>query len=306
MRSCIYCGRDLEPGEQCNCPGAVARRRAKEAASGTSQQQSTNTNTNNNSYTGSNSNTYQTGYTHRDNVFKNAWEKSRAKAHARKNERRAAAARAKSSGNDMSGFWKNLWRIITRLVISPVDTVSNPGYLSKGTALMLAAISGGIINLCFYFLKTGAVRSPFGLALSLLTLNPLNTYSNLLYIALNILSGAVSGILIFFIYSGIFYLINRFIFRLRTPFWSFAPRLALTPIPLVLASVIGILLGTLSSTTLAILIICGIIGMVVLTYEALRTEWIAHSPGRVMYAMLLGCFVFTAIICYIFRLSLIQ
>lgn len=304
MRSCIYCGRELKDGEQCSCPGAVARRRAKEASSGGSQKQEPNNNT---QYTRptdqDSSSSYRTGYTHRDNVFKNAWEKTRAKARARKNARRAAADSTKANA---AGFWRGLWRLIVRLIVSPIDTVSSPGYISKGTALMIAAISGGIINLCFYFLKTGAVRSPFGLALSLLTLNPLNTYSNLLYIVLHILSGAISGILIFFIYSGIFYLINRFIFRLRTSFWDFSARLSLTPIPLVLASVIGIILGTLSSTTLVILIICGVIGMVVLTYEALRTEWIAHSPGRVMYAMLLGCFVFTAIICYIFRLSLVQ
>lgn len=310
MRSCIYCGRELKDGEQCTCPGAVARRRAKAAAGSTSGEStgasheqygsadSSRAADSSAQYSQQQSSSYQTGYTHRDNPIKNAWEKSRQKAHARKSARRS------SGSYSSSGFWRELWRLMVRLVKSPVDTVSNPGYISKGTALMLSAIAGGIINVCIYFIITGAVRSPFGIALSLLTLNPVRSYSNLLYILLNLLSGAVSGILIFFIYAGIFWLINRFIFRLRTPFWDFAPRMSLTPIPLVLASIIGILLGTLSSTTLAILVICGMIGMVVLTYEALRTEWISLSPGKVMYSMLLGCFVFTAVICYIFRLSL--
>lgn len=305
MRSCIYCGRDLKDGEQCNCPGAVARRRAKEAASGgqSAEDSAGRRYTPDSENKNNNDSSYHVGYMHRDNIIKEKWQNFRAKARARKNARSSSADAARA---ERRGFWRGLWKLTARLITSPVDTVSNPGYISKGTAVMLAAISGGIINVCLYFLKTGAVRSPFGIVLSLLTLNPVNSYSNLLYILLHLLSGAVSGVLIFFIYAGIFYLINRFIFRLRTAFWDFAPRFALTPIPLVLAGVIGILLGMLSSTTLAILIICGIIGMAVLTYEALRTEWISHSPGRVMYAMLLGCFVFAAIICYIFRLSLMQ
>ena len=31
MRSCIYCGRELAPGEVCSCPQSVAHRNAKQA-----------------------------------------------------------------------------------------------------------------------------------------------------------------------------------------------------------------------------------------------------------------------------------
>lgn len=305
MRSCIYCGRELKDGEVCNCAGAVARRNAKEHTSQTSatSQSTQYDNQPNNNTAGTQSNSYRTGYTHQDSAFKNAWEKRKAKFRARKNAHHATKS---ANGPTSKGFWKNLWSLFVRFLVSPIDTISNPGYISSGTALMFSAISGGIINLCLYFLRSGAVRTPFGIVLSLLSLHPLTSYANLLNMVFSLLSGAVSGILIFFIYAGIFYLLNRLIFRQRVQFWDFSGRLALVPLPLVLTSIIGILFGMLSSTTLAILIVCGLIGTVIATYEALRTEWISYPPGKVLYTMLLGCFIFTTFICYIFRLSLIQ
>lgn len=285
MRSCIYCGRDLKDGEACECPTAQAKRNAKKAsADNTDDKRKTSDKQYNTSY--------QTGYVRKDGPFK----KLKDKIHARANA-------SKRCGTPRGHFWGDLWRFVKRFIFAPIETIQNPGHISLGMSVVIAMLSGAIINLCLYFIRTGAVRSPFGIVLSLITINPINSYSNLLYICLSLISGAVSGILIFYIYAGIFMLINRCIFRQLTPFRSFAPRFSLTAIPIALASIIGILFGTLSSTTLAILIICGLIGAIVLTYEALRTEWISYSSGRVMYSMMLGMFVFTSIICYIIRLS---
>ena len=299
MRSCIYCGRELEPDEQCSCAGAVARRNAKNASNGKSTAEENSAFESRSEYNKNHQNrtTYQTGYTKRDNRFKRAWDKHKAKSSARRNAYR--------SGVSVRGFWSGLRELFVRLIMSPVDTVSNPGYINIGTALTLSGLSGAVVNACLYFLRTGAIRSPFRLMLSLLTLHPMQSYSNLLYIFLSMVSGFLGGMLVFCIYSGIFWLINRFLFRQRTTFREFSPRLSLTFIPPAITSVIGILFGMISSTTLAILVVCGLIGMLVLTYEALRSEWISLSPGRVMYAMMLGCFVFVSVICYLIRISLI-
>lgn len=293
MRSCIYCGRELEKGEVCNCAGAAARRTSTSDTSNNSQSNTTNQ-TNYNNYNTTNNttnNTYHTGYTERENPVKRAWERRRTKATARKNSR----------GNYSN---RGVWELIKRVVFAPVDAVSNPGYISKATALVISMISGAIINLCLYFLRTGAIRSPFGIVLSLITINPLQSYSNLFYIITSIISGAIAGILMFFVFAGTFSLISKFVFKQRIQFWELAPRFSLTVIPLVLTSVIGILFGTLSSTSLAILIICGLVGMVILTYEALRTVLIAYPPNKVMYATILGFLIVGAVICYMIRLSI--
>lgn len=291
MRSCAYCGRDLQDGEQCNCPGAVARRENKK----------NNTNSYANKNHNDNRTSYHTGYTQKENPLKRAWKKNRMKAAARRN---AYKSKNNYTNTPMDqGFWKNLWKFIAKFVVSPIETIANPGYINKGTVLVLAGIQGAIINLCIYFLRTGAVRSPFGIALSLITFNPMRSYSNLMYIGLAILSGIISGILIFFIYSGIFYFLNRFIMRQRTLFWDFSQRLVLTPIPFTAISVLGILFGMISSTTLAIMVLIGLVSMIILTYEALKTEWISFSNSRVFYMTILGLFIFTSIICYIIRLS---
>ena len=124
-------------------------------------------------------------------------------------------------------------------------------------------------------------------------------YSLVLQIILCMVSGAISGVILFFLYSGIFWLINRFVMRLKTAYWEFSIRLASTWIPFTAICAIGVILSMLSPVTLMILILCGAVSVVVLTYEALRTEWISKSPSQVLYAMMLGYFVFFTVVCYL-------
>mgnify|MGYP000500209081 FL=1 len=112
-------------------------------------------------------------------------------------------------------------------------------------------------------------------------------------------SGAISGVILFFLYSGIFWLINRFVMRLKTAYWEFSIRLASTWIPFTVICAIGVILSMLSPVTLMILILCGAVSVAVLTYEALHTEWISKSPSQVLYAMMLGYFVFFTVVCYL-------
>lgn len=291
MRSCIYCGRDLNQGEVCNCPQAVARRNAK---------QDSDTNSQSTAYNQNNQNTYHTGYTAQQSRAKHSWEKHKAKSQARKK-----AYKAKKTAMP-KGFWSNLWRFIVRFVVSPVETIANPGYISRGAAMVVSGISGALISLCLYLMFIGVARTPYNLAASVMSFGPIRMYQRMMYTGFSIISGFVGGMLVFLIFAGIFCLINRFIFRRRTAFWDFAPRFSLTMIPIALMSIVGILFGMFSSTTLAILVICGIIGSVVLTYESLKTEWISYPPGKVMYSMMLGYFAFTSIICYLIKIFIFR
>ena len=280
MRSCAYCGKELEKGEKCTCPQSAARR------SQSSENNYSYTNTQQNQQT---NNSYQTGYTKRENPIKHAWEKHRAKRNARVKR-----------GN--AGIWDDMWLSIVNTIKSPVLSISNPRYISHAAIILLAMLQGALIWLCMYFLRTGVVRSPFGIMMSIITVNPAKMHS-FYWMIMTTISGAFGGIIFFLLYSGVFYMLNRYIFRRRTGFWNFSQRMILTPIPFTLICLIGCVFGLISSTTLAIMIICGIISMVVLTYEALKSEWASQSSGRIMYNMMFGFFIIVFIVCYLIRLS---
>ncbi len=287
MRSCIYCGRELEKGEVCSCPQSAARRAARKAeqTAGTSRKSSDKNQNYNNPYKTETS--YKTGYAGKDSKFERAKTKHRARRAAKK-----SAARNTSS----KGFFKGLWRYVIDFIKAPVEKISNPGYLGKGAILTIAAVQGAVLWLCMYFVLRGGSVGPFKLLASAMSFNGEAGYKLIGMILLFILSGAVSGVIMFLLYSGIFYLINRFIMRLKTPFWEFSIRLAATWIPFTVICAIGAALSLLSPITLAVLIMCGAVTVAVLTYEALRTEWISQPASKVLYAMILGYFVFFTVI----------
>lgn len=297
MRSCIYCGKELEKGEVCDCPQSVAHRAAKEQRNNTYKSTSeneyrSNADNSSNSYNKTyNSTSYRTGYTKKESKAKQAWDRHKMKRFVHR------------SSKNTKGFFRNLIELIRKFILSPVESVINPQNISKITILTISAIQGAVIWLCIYFIMSNVRRGPFALLASLLAFNGTSGYINIVNMLMAILSGAVSGIILFFIYSGIFYAINRFIFRLNTRYWDFSQRLSLTCIPTTVLGIIGALCSVFSSTTLMIFMLCGAVSWVVLTYEALRTEWISKTPGKTMYAMMLGFFVFFSIICYLIRLA---
>lgn len=294
MRSCIYCGKELEKGEVCDCPQSVAHRKAKETNSGSSASEksySTAGDSSGSYNTNHNSTSYQTGYTKKESRAKHAWNRYKMKRSVHR------------SSSNPKGFFRNLINVIRDFLISPVGGVMHTSGIGKGTMLTIAAVQGAVIWLCLYFIMTNVRRGPFAILASLLAFNGMQGYTNILHMLMALLSGTVSGILLFFIYSGIFYAINRFIFRLNTRYWDFSQRLAMTGIPMTVIGIFGALCSLFSSTTLMIFMICGAVSWVVLTYEALRTEWISKTPGKTMYAMMLGFLVFFSVICYLIRLA---
>lgn len=293
MRSCIYCGRELEKGEVCNCAQSTARRQAKanENNSNTNSDktyEANNTGYENTHYGGT---SYRTGYTRRESKLKHAWERFKMKR---------AVKRANSSANKTT---PNLIDVIKRFIKSPVETIINPPYIGMGAMIALSAIQGAVVWLCLYFIMNNVSRGVFRTLASLMAFNGTSGYINLFNIAMTALSGAVTGTILFFIYAGIFYFINKVIFRQNSGFGSFSQRLVLASIPTTVIGIIGTLLSFLSATTLMIFLLCGAVSWVILTYEALRQEWTGNSYGKIMYAMLLGFFVFFSIVCYLVMLA---
>lgn len=293
MRSCIYCGRELKQDEVCNCPQSAARRAAKNNTSSKSSRadgnkQNTKQENYRNPYRTETS--YKTGYAGNESKFERAKNKYRT---------RRAARKSKTEKVNAKGFFRGLWRYVINFLKSPVDSITNPAHLGKGAIMIIAALLGMVLWLCMFFIMRGGAVGPLKLLASAMSFNGSDGYRLIGMTALTAVSGAVSGIVIFFLYSGIFYLINRFIMRFRTDYWEFCIRLVSAWIPFTVICIIGTLLSLLSPVTLAILILCGAVTVAVLTYEALKTEWISQPPGKVMYAMMLGYFVFFTIVCHL-------
>lgn len=300
MRTCMYCGRELEKDEKCTCPQSKARRGETDSGAGEEkepeqkkeqkkqkkeqkkEQKKQKANPNYSDPYRTNT-SYRTGYAGGDSGFGGVNEQYRAKR----------AAKNRVSG----GFWNNIWQYIVRSIRTPVEAVTNPTQLGKGAMLSIAAVMGALLWLCVFFILRGGAVGPFRLIASAMGFG--GGYTLILSILAAIVSGAVGGVVMFFLYTGIFYLINKFIMHMRTPYWDFCVRLVSAWVPFTVICLIGTALSLFSPYTLIALVLCGAAVTAVLTYEALKTEWCAFPPSRIVYSMLLGYFVFLSVMAHL-------
>ena len=274
----MYCGRELAKGEKCTCPQSIMRRggsaqsSSETGKSGADNNQNTQ-NTQNTQYTQNQGTSYKTGYAGKDSPFERARNRYKAK-------------RAARGAKPIVGTWRDIWSA----VISPVETVTNPPNFGIAAMLIIAAVMGALLWLGAYFVLAGGGVGPFRLAAAMMGFG--GGYPLIARIGLTLLSGAVAGVIMFFVYTGIFYFIGRFIVRVRTPYWQFCVRLVTAWIPFTVICIIGALLSLLSPLTLAALILCGAAITAALTYVALKTEWYSVPPSKTLLSMLLGYFLF--------------
>lgn len=279
MRECIYCGRQLEKGEQCMCAMSVAKRRERENNEGTQK----------------------------ENTKEKAREQKKQEKAKQKEEKRAkrAAAFSQAKSGVSKNAFVNVWRLFVSFVRSPLDTVMNPGIINKAEIFIFIIIEGIINGLCAYSVVTGAGRGPFKMLGNLMGLRGAAGYKVIMGWLGSALSGAIGGILIFLLFCGIFYFINKFIFKQFTSFWDFARRFVFAPIPSTVIGAIGVVLGMFSRTTFIVLIISGLCGSVALIYEILRSVWYSKSASRTLYTMMAGIFVFLLITMYFVRIAML-
>lgn len=284
MRSCAYCGKELAPGEVCDCPMSVAKRKGtgNEKRENTTHEKAESA-PRGNPY--ENANSYRTGYTGQESRAKRAWNKHKIKRHT---ERASSAV----SG----GFFRRLWTLTARTMRSPAESVMSPPRIDIAAIIIIAAVMGAVLRMCVFFAATGLSRSPFGLLAILASFGGAAGYRTVANGLLTALMGAASGVILFALYSGIFYLIGRLIMRSASSFRAMSERLIITCIPMTVICLAGLLLAMISTSTLIILAVCGILCTAILTYEALRNEWAGSPSGKVLYASALGLFIFISII----------
>lgn len=316
MRSCIYCGKELAQGEKCTCRQSTERRNASNPENGYTEsekkQKSTYADSDNHTYStdkGSSADNssshvyseyndptrtkYRTGYTNNDSLFKRMREKSKAKRSARR-----------TSGASKNQFGRGFWNDLLTAFKSPVQTAMNPKSMNLWQMVVIWAVQGALAWLCMFFITTHAARGPLAIIGNLLAFNGINGYKTIAYMLMAFVSGAIGGTLMFFLYTGIFYAMGRFIFRDKsTRYASFCERLTMTALPFSVIALIGTALSIISITSLIILLVCGAAVFAILTYEALRTQWSWVTADKVLYSILLGFFVIVSIVGYLIMLS---
>ena len=187
-------------------------------------------------------------------------------------------------------------RLIIKTMRSPTESVANPPRTDIAAIILIAAVMGAVLRMCVFFAVTGLSRSPFGLLAALMSFGGAAGYRAIGSGLLTALMGAVAGVILFVLYTGIFWFIGRFIMRSRTSFREFSERMIITCIPMTVICLAGLLLAMVSTSTLILLAGCGILCTAILTYEALRNEWINRPSGKTLYMTALGLFIFISII----------
>ena len=193
---------------------------------------------------------------------------------------------------DAKNAFARAWQLLISFIKSPADTVMNPGEMSWATIMILVILQGMIAGLCVFSVVTGAVRGPVNFLGNAMGFKGMAGYEIIKGWALSALSGAFGGILVFYVYSGIFYIVNKWIVRQFSPYREFVKRFVFAALPLSILGAASVILGLFSQTTFILLIICGLVGSVIITYEILRSMWYTKTPGRIMYLMMLSVFVF--------------
>ncbi len=280
MRSCAFCGRDLGPGEKCNCQGAQRARMSKDTD-----------NTENKTYSGWQENTYKTGYTKEKNKrfkFK--------KPHFKKPNFRKPDFKGSAKG--VSGFTK-------RFLHDPVNAVINPGILSSLQIVFIFIGAALAVALCGFFLYSRLI-SPImkGIASASAPLGTQVMFPG--YNIGNLLRFVFSGVVIFtlmeFVFTGVLYVVNRFILKRSTGFFVFAARPASAMVPVMIFGFLGAILSFFSIFACIMLLMTGVVLNVALMYEALRSEWSNMPASRVLYLMGISYFLFFVVIFNILRI----
>lgn len=277
MRSCIYCGKELEKDEKCNCYSAINRRKQNSNAN-TSDTSAKSNNRYESSHNNA-SNSYHTGYTKRENPFKSAWNRYT----TRKNAARVHYNNVKKAPK------RNIFFDTLSFFKSPVTTASYTSHLGISFVFIIAALAGALSGLCIYLIllsfikRAGSITSPLTIPLALWDGTQI-----LSGIAFSLIVGAIVGVVIFLLYCTSFYIVNRLIFRDSSKFSEFLKSLSLCPLPLAVSGVLGVIFGLFSIYLMAVILLSGAVFTIILTYEVLKARWRYQSENQILYGTLLG------------------
>lgn len=274
-RFCMYCGRELNKSEQCDCAMSAAARAGKYTAqnpSGTSES-------------------------------KNQTRKEKSKAERK--EKKEQKKRSKPYNSHSGNFFVNFKNLIVDFLKNPIYTVKNPGIAGKGETLVLTALLGITVSLVVFFSGSTMNRGILSFMSSIFGFKGSRGFADILNMFLNMFTFTVFSYIQFFVLTGIFYMIQRFILRLYTEFWDIARRFSICSIPVIITGIAGIFFAFFSMQTVIMLIAAALIFAVILSFEAVKSMWHGLLEDRAIYLASVGYFVYF-LICSNLLLALIN
>lgn len=261
MRECIYCGRSLEKGEKCMCAVSVAKRMQKEQAN-TENEKNANA------------------------------KKEKVKKEKVKKERVKRVKTATNMNYEAKNAFFKAWRLFVSFLKSPIDTVMNPGEMSWAVILIMVIAEGIIGGLCVFSVITGSVRGFIGMLGNAMGFQGMAGYEIIRSWILSAISGALCAVALFYLLSGIFFAVNKWIMRQFSPYREFVKRFAFVMLPVSVLGVLSVVFGLFSQTTFILLLLCGLMGSTIIIYEILRSAWYNKTPGKIIYMMMACMFIF--------------
>lgn len=270
-RFCMYCGRELAKEEKCNCAASSAARRRTQNADN-------NGGSAYNSEKGANTQNVK-----KEKKQKREWKKPNFGGARKVNEF--------NNGN----FFRGFINLIKEFFKNPVYTTTNPGAAGKAESIIIIGILGIVVSLAFFFSTSNISRSIFSITSRIIGFKGTQGFVQIGNMILNMLTFTAFSYIQFFVLSGIFYLIQKYVLRLYTRFWDIAVCFAISTIPIAAVGAVGILVSFFSMRTVIMMLCAAAAATVVLMYEAVKALWQPISPDRLIYVMAIGGFVYFSI-----------
>lgn len=259
MRCCMYCGRELQKDEKCNCPQSVARRRNSE----------------NNKNTSENFNAKKSA----SNNFNKEQTKKSSKAKKVKFK--------KVHNFNKDGLISTFKTFFINFLHDPVYTVSNPGAMDKTESLILVAFQGIIFSLITFFSYSGMKRNILSVLINAVGFKGLDGVKSVGSLIVCILAVTLINFILYFVITGIFYLESRYLYKHPADFWDIAVRFAISTVPVTVIGILGVVISLFSMTTVFTMLMAGMISSIILNYEGLNSVW-NFSPSKTMYILSSG------------------
>ena len=114
--------------------------------------------------------------------------------------------------------------------------------------------------------------------------------------------GTFSGVILICLFLLVLWLANKVVTRRSVSFGDFAVRPVSAMIPVLVFGIFGIIINFFTIYGTIMLFLTGVIMWIIMTYEALRSEWSSMSSTKAMYAIALSFFVFFVVVFNVLRL----